>query len=84
MPVFRKLDIRITKIKLEFRLVGGGYGLYSKSDYANIEKTCGNKQMYPCDRGKTSMAAANPILDKVKEKSRGMGVVRCLIDKKHI
>lgn len=28
------------------------------------------------------MGAANPVLDKVKEKSRGMGVILCLIDKK--
>ena len=31
---------------------------------------------------KANMSAANPILDKVKEKTRGMGVILCLIDKK--
>lgn len=31
---------------------------------------------------KASMGAANPVLDKIKEKSRGMGVILCLIDKK--
>lgn len=31
---------------------------------------------------KADMAAANPVLDKVKEKSRGMGVILCLVDKK--
>lgn len=31
---------------------------------------------------KADMSAANPILDKIKEKSRGMGVILCLIDKK--
>ena len=31
---------------------------------------------------KANMGAANPVLDKVKDKSRGMGVVLCLIDKK--
>ena len=31
---------------------------------------------------KANMGAANPVLDKIKEKSRGMGVVLCLIDKK--
>lgn len=31
---------------------------------------------------KASMGAANPILDKVTEKSRGMGIILCLIDKK--
>lgn len=31
---------------------------------------------------KSNMGAANPVLDKVKEKSRGMGVILCLIDKK--
>lgn len=29
-----------------------------------------------------SMGATNPILDKITEKSRGMGVILCLIDKK--
>ena len=31
---------------------------------------------------KANMGAANPVLDKIKEKSRGMGVILCLIDKK--
>ena len=31
---------------------------------------------------KANMGAANPVLDKIKEKSRGMGVVLCLIEKK--
>ena len=31
---------------------------------------------------KANMAAANQILDKVAEKSRGMGIILCLIDKK--
>lgn len=31
---------------------------------------------------KANMGAANPILDKVREKSRGMGVILCLVDKK--
>lgn len=31
---------------------------------------------------KANMGATNPVLDKVKEKSRGMGVILCLIDKK--
>lgn len=31
---------------------------------------------------KANMGAANPVLDKVKEKARGMGVILCLIDKK--
>lgn len=31
---------------------------------------------------KASMGATNPILDKITEKSRGMGVILCLIDKK--
>ena len=31
---------------------------------------------------KANMGATNPVLDKIKEKSRGMGVVLCLIDKK--
>ena len=28
------------------------------------------------------MGATNTVLDKIKEKSRGMGVILCLIDKK--
>ena len=31
---------------------------------------------------KASMGASNPVLDKIKEKSRGMGIILCLIDKK--
>lgn len=31
---------------------------------------------------KTNMGATNPVLDKIKDKSRGMGVILCLIDKK--
>ena len=31
---------------------------------------------------KANMGATNPILDKVKEKSRGMGLILCLVDKK--
>ena len=31
---------------------------------------------------KANMGAANPVLDKVKDKTRGMGVILCLIDKK--
>lgn len=31
---------------------------------------------------KANMGATNPVLDKIKDKSRGMGVILCLIDKK--
>ena len=31
---------------------------------------------------KAEMGATNPVLDKIKEKNRGMGVIFCLIDKK--
>lgn len=31
---------------------------------------------------KAGMGATNPVLDKIKEKSRGMGAILCLIDKK--
>lgn len=31
---------------------------------------------------KAEMGATNPVLDKIKEKNRGMGVILCLIDKK--
>lgn len=31
---------------------------------------------------KANMGATNPVLDRIKEKSRGMGVILCLIDKK--
>ncbi len=46
-----------------------------------------NGVLYPVEikmsaNPKANMGAANPVLDKVKEKSRGMGVVLCLIDKK--
>lgn len=46
-----------------------------------------NGTLYPIEikmsgNPKADMAAANPVLDKVKEKSRGMGVILCLVDKK--
>lgn len=46
-----------------------------------------NGVLYPIEikmsgNPKASMGAANPVLDKIKEKSRGMGVILCLIDKK--
>lgn len=31
---------------------------------------------------KANMGATNPVLDKIKEKTRGMGVILCLVDKK--
>ena len=31
---------------------------------------------------KANMGATNQVLDKIKEKSRGMGVILCLVDKK--
>lgn len=31
---------------------------------------------------KANMGATNPVLDKIKDKKRGMGVILCLIDKK--
>ena len=31
---------------------------------------------------KANMGATNTVLDKIKEKKRGMGVILCLIDKK--
>ncbi len=31
---------------------------------------------------KASMGAANPVLDKIPDKKRGMGVILCLVDKK--
>lgn len=31
---------------------------------------------------KASMGATNPVLDKIQEKKRGMGVILCLVDKK--
>ena len=46
-----------------------------------------NGVLYPVEikmsaNPKANMGAANPVLDKIKEKQRGMGVVLCLIDKK--
>lgn len=46
-----------------------------------------NGVLYPIEikmsgNPKANMGAANPILDKIKEKKRGMGVILCLIDKK--
>lgn len=46
-----------------------------------------NGVLYPVEikmsgNPKASMGAANLVLDKIKEKSRGMGVILCLIDKK--
>ena len=46
-----------------------------------------NGVLYPIEikmsgNPKANMGAANPILDKIKEKNRGMGVILCLIDKK--
>lgn len=46
-----------------------------------------NGVLYPVEikmsgNPKAGMAAANPVLDKVKEKVRGMGVILCLVDKK--
>ncbi|MCM1266558.1 MAG: ATP-binding protein [Bacteroidales bacterium] len=46
-----------------------------------------NGVLYPVEikmsaNPKASMGAANPVLDKVQEKQRGMGVVLCLVDKK--
>lgn len=46
-----------------------------------------NGVLYPVEikmsaNPRADMGAANPVLDKVKEKSRGMGVILCLIDKK--
>lgn len=45
--------------------------------------------MYPVEikmsgNPKANMGATNPVLDKIKDKSRGMGVILCLIDKKRI
>ena len=31
---------------------------------------------------KASMANTNPVLDKIPDKKRGMGIILCLIDKK--
>lgn len=46
-----------------------------------------NGYLYPIEikmsgNPKASMGATNPVLDKIKEKTRGMGVILCLIDKK--
>lgn len=46
-----------------------------------------NGVLYPVEikmsaNPKSAMGAANPVLDKVKEKQRGMGVILCLIDQK--
>lgn len=46
-----------------------------------------NGVLYPVEikmsgNPKANMGATNPVLDKIKEKSRGMGVILCLIDKK--
>ncbi len=46
-----------------------------------------NGVLYPIEikmsgNPKASMGATNPVLDKVTDKSRGLGVILCLIDKK--
>lgn len=46
-----------------------------------------NGLLYPVEikmsgNPKASMGAANPILDKIPDKKRGMGVILCLVDKK--
>lgn len=46
-----------------------------------------NGVLYPIEikmsgNPKTSMGATNPVLDKITDKSRGLGVILCLIDKK--
>ena len=46
-----------------------------------------NGVLYPIEikmsgNPRANMGVANPILDKIKEKKRGMGVILCLIDKK--
>ncbi len=46
-----------------------------------------NGVLYPVEikmsgNPKANMGATNQVLDKVKEKSRGMGVILCLVDKK--
>ena len=50
----------------------------------NIEE---NGILYPVEikmsgNPKANMGATNPVLDKIKEKKRGMGVILCLVDKK--
>ncbi|MDY2589040.1 MAG: ATP-binding protein, partial [Agathobacter sp.] len=46
-----------------------------------------NGVLYPIEikmsgNPKASMGATNPVLDKITDKSRGLGVILCLIDKK--
>ncbi|MCR4615477.1 MAG: ATP-binding protein [Clostridiales bacterium] len=46
-----------------------------------------NGVLYPVEikmsgNPKASMGAANPVLDKIPDKKRGMGVILCLVDKK--
>jgi predicted AAA+ superfamily ATPase len=46
-----------------------------------------NGVLYPVEikmtgNPKASMGATNPVLDKIPEKTRGMGVILCLIDRK--
>lgn len=46
-----------------------------------------NGVLYPVEikmtgNPKADMGAANPVLDKIQEKSRGIGVILCLVDKK--
>ncbi|MGN0165615.1 MAG: ATP-binding protein [Lachnospiraceae bacterium] len=46
-----------------------------------------NGVLYPIEiklsgNPKANMGATNPVLDKIVEKSRGMGVILCLVDKK--
>ena len=46
-----------------------------------------NGVLYPVEikmsgNPKAKMGAANPLLDKIPNKKRGMGVILCLIDKK--
>ena len=46
-----------------------------------------NGVLYPIEikmsgNPKASMGATNPVLDKITEKTRGMGVILCLVDKK--
>lgn len=46
-----------------------------------------NGMLYPIEikmtgNPRASMAAANPVLDKIEVKKRGMGVILCMVDKK--
>lgn len=46
-----------------------------------------NGVLYPVEikmsgNPKVSMGATNPVLDKIPDKKRGMGVVLCLVDQK--